>query len=157
MIDAPEVIEVARSIVAEDPRVADMRERVFRMEDILRQGETFECPVRGYFSRGLYAREIFIPKGTILSGKIHKYTNLNIMSMGDLSVLTENGVIRVKAPFTVVSPPGTKRIAYAHEDTVWTTVHATNETDVDKIEEEVIAQSEKEYLDFVELLKLGEL
>lgn len=106
------------------------------------------CPVKHYFSHGVYAREIFIPKGTVLIGKIHKYTQLNIMSKGELSVLTEEGIKRVKAPFTIVSPPGTKRIAYAHEDTIWTTVHGTDEIDLEKIEAHFIAQSEQDYLDF---------
>ena len=107
-----------------------------------------EIPVRHYFSHGVYAREITIPKGTIVLGKIHKFSQLNICSKGDHSVLTENGVIRVQAPFTIVSPPGTQRIGYAHEETVWTTIHGTDLTDVDKIEEYFIAQNYQEYLEF---------
>lgn len=99
-----------------------------------------------YFSKGVYAREIFIPKGTVLTGKIHKYENLNIMSKGDLSVLMDDGSVkRITAPFTVVSPPGTRRVAYAHEDTVWTTIHGTDELDVDKIEEQFIAQTPQDF------------
>jgi len=101
-----------------------------------------------HFSDGLYARELHIPAGTVLTGKIHKLRNLNILSAGEISVLTEHGVVRVKAPFTVVSPPGTKRIAYAHSDCVWTTIHATEETDVDKIERAFTTDSYPEYLSF---------
>jgi len=110
--------------------------------------ETIELKFNEYFSKGVYARELLIPKGTVLTGHIHKYQNLNIMSQGELSISTENGVIRVKAPYTVVSPPGTKRLAYAHEDTIWTTIHGTDETDVDKIEEQFVAHSYEEYLSF---------
>jgi len=73
------------------------------------------------------------------------------MSCGDLSVLTEEGIQRVQAPFTIVSPAGTKRIAYAHEDTVWTTIHGTHETDLDKIESDLIAQNDQEYEEFCKL------
>lgn len=111
------------------------------------------CPVTHHFSQGVYAREMFIPKGTVLTGKIHKYTQLNIMSQGELSVLTEEGIKRVKAPFTIVSPPGTKRIAYAHEDTIWTTVHGTDETDLEKIEAHYVANDEQEYLAFCKALE----
>jgi len=107
-----------------------------------------ELQVTEYFSKGVYARELFIPKDTVLTGHIHKYTNLNIMTEGELSILTEDGVIRVKAPYTVVSPPGTKRLAYAHEDTKWITIHGTDETDVDKIEEQFVSHSYEEYLTF---------
>lgn len=122
----------------------------------MRGCEPVEIPVRHYFSNGVYAREITIPKGTVLTGKIHKYANLNIMSKGEMSVLTEDGVVRVKAPFTIVSPPGTKRIAYAHEETVWTTIHGTEETSLERIEAHFIAQNEDEYLEFAKAMRLGE-
>lgn len=130
------------------------RERVNELEAAMRQMETVELPVVHHFSPGVYARELFIPKGTVLTGKIHKYAQLNIMSAGDLSVLTEDGIVRVQAPFTVVSPAGTKRVAFAHEDTVWTTVHGTDETDLDKIEDLLIAQDDAEYLSFCDQLKI---
>jgi hypothetical protein len=126
-----------------------------RMESAIRKDlPLLDLPVRHHFSKGLYARELFIPAGTVLVGEIHKYQNLNIMSQGDLSVMTEEGIKRVQAPFAIVSPPGTKRVAYAHSDTVWTTIHATEETDVDKIREEVVASSYDGYLDFCQQLKL---
>lgn len=131
------------------PITLEMRAKVFALEDIMRrQLPAVELPVKHHFAPGIYARELFIPKGTLLTGKIHKYVNMNIMSAGEMSVLTENGIERVRAPFTIVSPPGTKRVAYAHEDCVWTTIHATTETDVDAIEAEFIAQTEQDYLSF---------
>lgn len=106
-------------------------------------------PVTHYFTPGLYARELFIPAGTFLTGKIHKHEHLCVMSQGDMTVLLENGIRRIQAPFTCKSPPGTKRIAYAHSDTIWTTFHATTETDIDKIEELLTAKDEADYLAFV--------
>lgn len=131
-----------------------MREKVYELEDIMRLAPQVDCPVTHHFSDGIYAREMLIPKGTVLTGKIHKYTNLNIMSKGELSVLTESGVVRVKAPFTIVSPAGTKRIAYAHEDTIWTTIHATEDTDLEKIEHHFVAQDEAEFLEFTKVLQI---
>jgi len=142
--------------VAQVP-AAPLREQMLRIEDTIRaELQPIELKHKDYFSKGVYARELFIPKGTVLTGKIHKYTNLNIMSMGELSVLTDEGIKRVKAPFTIVSPPGTKRAAYAHEDTIWTTIHGTELTDVDEIERVFIAQSYQEFENFLthEALKL---
>ena len=132
------------------------RELVFEAEHYIAQLPSVDMPVTHHFSKGVYARELFIPKGTILTGKIHKYENLNIMISGELSVSTDEGIKRVKAPFIVVSPPGTKRIAYAHEDTRWITIHGTEEKDVDVIERIFIAQTEQEYLTFVDEQKLLE-
>lgn len=99
-----------------------------------------EMPLKHHFSKDLYGRELFIPQGTLLVGKIHKHQSLNILAQGEISLLTEDGVKRVKAPYTVVSKPGIKRVGYAHTDCTWITVHATKETDLQKIEDEVIAK-----------------
>lgn len=130
-----------------------MREKVFAIEAEMRKRDMLDLPVRHFFSQGVYARELFIPKGTLLTGQIHKFQQLNIMSQGEMSVLTEEGVVRVKAPFTIVSPPGTKRIAFAHEDTVWTTIHGTDETDLEKIEAHFIAKTDDEFRVFIEQVK----
>jgi hypothetical protein len=153
-----EPIEMSEELVKklEGDLETPMPVKIERLEDAIRASGTIELTHKDYFSKGVYARELHIPKGTVLTGKIHKYTNLNIMSKGELSVLTENGIERVKAPFTIVSPPGTKRVAYAHEDTIWTTIHGTEETDVDKIEAEFVAESYEHYLAFCEQLKLQE-
>lgn len=116
-----------------------------------------DLPVKHHFSKGIYARELFIPKGCALTGKIHKYAQLNVLCSGDLSVLTENGIKRVTPPFIVVSPAGTKRIAYAHEDSVWLTIHGTDETDLGVIEQQFIAQDEAEYLQFMKALAAKEV
>lgn len=121
------------------PNYLKVRSDIDRLETEMKKHEQLDLPPRHYFANGLYAREIFIPKGTLLTGKIHKREHLNIISQGDISVMTEDGVKRIVAPFTMVSRPGMKRVGYAHEDTVWTTIHATDETDLGKIEAAMIA------------------
>jgi hypothetical protein len=122
---------------------------VMLMEDEMRKHPQLPIPVRHIFSKGLCAREITIPAGSVLTGKIHKYENLNILSAGEMDVLTEDGVVRVKAPFTIVSPPGTKRIARTHTECVWTTIIATTETNIEKIEAMFTAETEAEYQEFL--------
>lgn len=114
--------------------VAPTREQIERLEDEMRKSPPLEIKTTHYFAQGLYAREIFIPKGCLLTGKVHRFEHLNIVSQGDITVWTEQGMKRVVAPFTLVSKPGTKRVGFAHEDTIWTTVHACEETNVEKIE-----------------------
>ena len=52
-----------------------------------------------------------------------------------------------------LSPPGTKRIAFAHTDCTWTTIHGTHETDLEKIENHFIAETDAEYSAFLEQTK----
>jgi predicted Ser/Thr protein kinase len=66
-----------------------------------------------------------------------------------MSILIDGIMTRIQASFTIVAPPGTKRIIYAHEDCVCTTMHVTNEIDLEKIEEHFIAENEQQYLEFV--------
>jgi hypothetical protein len=89
-----------------------------------------------------YAREMFIPKGTLIIGKIHRHQHLNFISKGKVRVFTEFGEKQLEGPCTFVSEVGLKRAVYAEEDTLWTTVHLTAHGAEDKlpeIENEVIA------------------
>lgn len=141
-------VDVWRVGVKPRPTIDQLRVVVGEMEHEVRKLPPVDLPVKHHFSPGVYARELFIPAGVVLTGKIHKYRQLNILSHGEMSVLTEDGVKRVKAPFTVVSPAGTRRIAYAHTDCTWTTILATDEADPDTIEAEFTAATDEEYLEF---------
>jgi hypothetical protein len=104
-----------------------------------------DCPLTHHFAPGAYGREIFLPKDSLVVGKIYKHAHLNMIMQGHVSVATEDGVQVYHAPIVMVSKPGTKRVVYAHEDTIWVTVHLTQETDLAKIEDEIIAKTFAEY------------
>lgn len=103
----------------------------------------FDHPMKGTvthrFTPGLYIREILMPTGSILTSKIHKTEHPYVISKGKVSVWTEKeGSVKLEAPHTGITKPGTRRLLYVNEDTIWTTFHPTNETDVSKIEEQII-------------------
>lgn len=137
-----------------NPRDLSMRDKVNILEEEMLKREQIEIPIRHHFSPGVYAREITIPAGTLITGRIHLYTQLNILSGGEISVLTDEGMKRVSAPFTVVSPPGTKRIAFAHTECTWTTILATEEKDPDKMEALFTVATDQEFLEFVNTQQL---
>lgn len=128
------------------------RAKVELLETEMRKHEQRAIPIKHYFSPGVYAREITIPADTLLTGRVHKYAQLNILSGGEISVLTADGMQRVKAPFTIVSPPGTKRVAYAHTECTWTTILATEETDPELIEALFTVATEQEFLEYQQLI-----
>ena len=101
-----------------------------------------------HFCEGMYARELFIPAGTVVVGKMHAKENFFVLMSGEVTVLTPSGVKRVKAPFMVVTKPGDKRIAYAHEDSVTFNFHPNenDETDVALLESKYIVPGDKELL-----------
>lgn len=94
-----------------------------------------------------YAREMLIPKGTIIIGKIHRHQHLNFILKGQVSVATEFGKKYFTGPCVFISEVGLKRAVYAEEDTIWVTVHLTEhsgEDNLEKIEQEVIAPTYEE-------------
>lgn len=119
------------------PRVPT-RAQIVALERHLLDMPAVEIEPRHHFAKGIYAREIRIPAGTILTGKVHRTEHLNVLSEGEITVWTEDGMKRLQAPATIVSRPGTKRVGYAHTDTTWITIHGTDETDLDVLEAELI-------------------
>ncbi len=104
-------------------------------------------PIDEKYGCGTYAREMFIPKDTLIIGKIHRHQHLNFIMKGKVSVATEFGKKYFEAPCIFVSEVGLKRAVYAEEDTIWVTVHMTEhsgEENLSKIEEEVIAPNYEE-------------
>jgi hypothetical protein len=112
-----------------------MQDKVENLEEALKNVPQVDCPVKHYFAPGMYAREITIKKGTVLTGAIHKTENLVVLSCGRLQLVTESGTIEISAPHILTVKPGTKNAAYALEDSVWTNFFPTEETDVDKLVE----------------------
>lgn len=114
-------------------KIADLQSEVEKLPQTL-------PPIKHTFSKNVYAREMTMAAGTMIIGKIHKHQNLNIISKGKVSFFSVDGAVHAEAPCTFVSTPGVKRVIFAHEETVWTTIHGTGETDLAKIEDEFIAK-----------------
>jgi hypothetical protein len=131
--------------------VPRFRQSILAVERELSQLPQLECPLKHHFAPGAYAREILLPAGSLVIGKIHRHAHINVISQGRVSVMTETGRKDLCAPCTFVSEVGTKRAVYAHEDTVWTTVHVTNETDPEKLEDAIIVKT----YDELEMLELS--
>lgn len=122
---------------------------------VRRELPLIDCPVVNHHSHGVYGRELIVPAGSVVVGHIHKYTNMNVLLEGHMSVMLEDGsTVDVRAGEVIVSPPGTKRAAVAHTDCRWLTIHGTPETDIDKIEAEFIVHTQQEYIAFCDAQKL---
>jgi hypothetical protein len=141
LIQVNEAGEITLAHTGEDPLV--VREKILALKDALlaMPGEHMELPVEHSFAKGMYVRKLFIPKGAFLIGKIHKKECINVVAKGDISILTETGAARVSAGFTVVSPAGMMKVGIAHEDTVFINVFQTDETDIEKLENEIACES----------------
>lgn len=111
-----------------------MREEIAWLEQHMVREEQIDLPVTERLCDGMYVREMKIPKGTVLTGKIHIREHVSVVN-GDITIVTERGIQRYTGHHVLISPAGTKRVGLAHEDTVWTTIHATPLTDLSLIPE----------------------
>lgn len=119
--------------------VDDVRRFISIIETLLLTAPQADVPVTHYFSHNVYAREMKLKAETLLVGRVHLFENLNILSEGEASVFSIDGVKRLKAPATFVGSKGSKRIIFAHTDLTWTTVLGTASRDVDEIERDFTA------------------
>jgi hypothetical protein len=145
------------------PTTTEFRDRVVRVEEKIRKmpgvltGKDTEqvCPVEHHFEHGHYTRTARCLAGVLAVTKIHKVAHPFFFMEGEASILTEDGVHRMKAPHFGITKAGTKRVVYMHTDTVMVTVHQTEETDIGAAEAALFAESFSEIVgaDMVEQLE----
>lgn len=113
-------------------------DKVDSIERELLKFPALEVPTVHRFTPGMYIREAFAPAGAILTSKIHLTEHPFCMLKGEQSILENDGTwTRLKAPLWGVTKIGSRRVCLIHEDTVMISFHATNETDIDKLEDEL--------------------
>lgn len=127
------------------------REDILLVQEAVQHLPEVDIPVTHYIFPGGYARQGIVKKNTILVGRIHNYAHINVMSYGDITVLTEGGIRRLQGCHTIISGPGMKRVFFAHEDTMWITIVPTSETDLDAMESVLTSETYEDFLRFCEL------
>lgn len=130
--------ELLPQVVDQTP--AEIRAGVDNLVSMLKEYPQEELPVQHEFLDGVYMRTVFMKAGDVVVGKIHKQEHVAIISKGYATVLTEHGVLEIRAPFMFKSPPGARRALIIHEDMVWTTVHRSDHTDLESLEDQLIAK-----------------
>lgn len=123
-------------------------EQIFALEKTLKEApqslERSDIMLTHHFAEGVYVRVMYLQKGTVLTGEIHRFECVTIMPSGHVrtvtTIQTEN-VVEVYKGFAIFSSPaGSKRAMFALEDTVWSTVHSNpdNERDIAKLEARLV-------------------
>jgi hypothetical protein len=135
------------------PRDVITRGEVIAFESVIKQhpghvtAEHFVT--KHHFLPGIYIRELHIPQGYITTGRIHKHECISILSKGQRATLVDGRIEVVTAPYTQITPPGFKRISLTLENSVWSTVHLTDLTDIKALEKELVCDTEGEYQAFL--------
>jgi len=156
--------EEAWEIGEEIRRRRDFRERITDVEKAIIEssagvsGEELSKtnPVKSSFAGGCYIREIYNPPNELIITKIHKKEHPFFLMKGEMSILTEEGIQHIKAPYQGVTKPGTKRAIYTHSGCVFITVHRTDNCTVEEVEEEVVCTKYDELPRDSDVLKMLE-
>jgi len=138
-------------------RIAAFKKQLGTLETAVQHGTEGMAelmPLKHDFSDGLYTREIFMPKGTVVVSFIHKQNHPSFFLSGEMSVLNDKGEInRIKAPMKVMTEIGTQRVAYMHEDCVWVCVYRTDKETIEEAEKDIYTEDYKELPEYVILNK----
>ena len=108
-------------------------------------------PLKHTFADGIYVRQMSMNKGTVVVGAIHKHLHVWFLLTGHISVVTEDTTEDYIAPCYVVAKPGTKRVIYANEKSIFVNIHKnpTNSQDIEWLEKEIVAKDFKEYEEYI--------
>jgi hypothetical protein len=93
-----------------------------------------DCQTKHYFGPNIYIREVTMPAGTVVVGKPHRKEHMCVMLQGKMIVVMDDGTKKeLVAPLTFVGSPG-RKVAYILETTVFQNILATEETDIEVLE-----------------------
>jgi hypothetical protein len=108
-----------------------------KVEKLLAQVEQMpqvDCQTKHYFGPSIYIREVTMPAGAVVIGKPHRKEHMCVMLQGRMIVVDAEGNQKeLVAPMTFVGGAG-RKVAYILETTVFQNILATDETNVDVLE-----------------------
>jgi hypothetical protein len=125
-----------------NPSLADieaLEARLLGMAGI--NGEAEECPLEHRFAPGVYLRTITMREGLFVVGHEHRTEHLHIVHSGRARVFMDGKWVLVQAPGVFVSRPGVRKILVIEKEMVYSTIHPTTETDLEKLEAEMVIKS----------------
>jgi len=99
-----------------------------------------------WFVDGAYIRQLTIPADTAVVSRLWNRERLWVIIKGDVTITTELGRERIKAPYIALAPWGTKVALYAHEDTLWLAITGAKATNHEEVEEEVLVKDYDELI-----------
>jgi quercetin dioxygenase-like cupin family protein len=86
---------------------------------------------------GAFCKYVPLKAGLMVISHKHKFDHLSLLLTGKVTVTTDDGVVEMTAPSSIIVKAGVHHQLVAHEDSTWLCVHATNspQSDSDTIGE----------------------
>ena len=108
-------------------------------------------PLKHTFADGVYVRQMDMKADSLVVGAIHNHLHVWFLLTGHLAVSTEDAIEEFIAPCYVVADPGSKRVIYAIEDSIFVNIHKNpdNIKDIKKLEAEIVSLTFEEYEKYI--------
>jgi hypothetical protein len=112
-----------------------------QIEAMMLAAPQIDISVSHHFGPGIYIRSGFMPAGVYAIGHSHKKPHMNMLAKGKLAIASDGDVRVIEAPYLFASEGG-RKLVYVIEDAVLMNIYATEETDIDVIEETFVDKSD---------------
>ena len=108
-------------------------------------------PLKHTFADGVYIRQMDMKAGSMVVGAIHNHLHVWFLLTGNLAVATEDSIEEFVAPCYVLATPGSKRVIYATEDSIFINIHKNpnNIKNIDELESEIVSKTFEEYEEYI--------
>ena len=152
MSDKQEIIKKEQQLQARG-KIMNLQDALLDLVDgeNIVEGDTEVFPLKHTFTDGIYIRQMSMKKDSAVIGKIHKNAHIWFLLVGHLSVASETSSEDYKAPCYVEAPAGSKRVIYAHEDSIWVNIYPnpTNTRDLQELEKTIIVKNYEEFNEYI--------
>lgn len=108
---------------------------------------TSEIPIKHQFADQIYIRQMDLKQGHVIVGAVHNHLHAWFLMKGHVIINNNGEIIEHIAPCYTVSDPGSQRLIYAIEDSIFVNVHKnpTNTQDIKELEKEIVSMTLEEY------------
>ncbi|MDN8066334.1 hypothetical protein [Burkholderia vietnamiensis] len=97
--------------------------------------------IQHHFSSGVYAKQMHLPAAHYAETHEHVYDHMSILASGRVIVTLDGEMTEYCGPAVVHIAAGKKHRIDALTDSVWFCVHATDETDPDKVDRVLVQEN----------------
>ena len=91
-----------------------------------------------FFSEGIYAKQMLLLENHSAPTHMHKYDHLSILAYGRVVIAVDGNQLIYTAPACIEIKAWQEHSILAVEDSILYCIHATNEKDINKIDETLI-------------------
>ena len=108
-------------------------------------------PLKHTFADGVYIRQMDMQVDSMVVGAIHNHLHVWFLLTGHLMVITEDTTEEFIAPCYVLATPGSKRVIYAMEDSIFVNIHKNpyNIKDIKKLEDDLVSLTFEDYEEYI--------